>query len=498
MADMDEKYKVPLFDGTNYSNWKFRMQVLLEEHDLIDLVDRSLETLIATLPVATADVQIIALRKNDRKCKSLITQRITDSRLEYVKEKTTAHEMWQALSTSFERKGVASQLRLRKMLLTMRYTPTETMASHLLRFDKLVRELKSTGANRDKTDIVCHLLLTMPEEYNMVVTALETLSSEQLTISFVKTRLLDEEAKRSGASANLKGTNSSTVFTTATNNRKVNVNKREKVNKRENSTDGKQNTRYNFKCHHCGIIGHKRSECRKLKQENKNLGSANAVLDDSVDKNRKDFVFIAKEEEEKDNSMCWFLDSGSSEHLATKKTNLINMRNLASPINIRVAKSGQTLTATEVGDLKVHLRVTGKVRRILISGILSVPGLECNLLSVRKLEMNGFTVIFEKGKGIIRNANTIIAIAYRTSKLYKLCFEYDTEIVNLCEADDDVLLWHRRLGHLSSTGMKKLVKMADGIKIKNVTSPKPCEICVEGKQTRLPHQTERIRAKRPL
>lgn len=87
MADMDEKYKVPLFDGTNYSNWKFRMQVLLEEHDLIDLVDRSLETLIATLPVATADVQIIALRKNDRKCKSLITQRIADSHLEYVKEK---------------------------------------------------------------------------------------------------------------------------------------------------------------------------------------------------------------------------------------------------------------------------------------------------------------------------------------------------------------------------------------------------------------------------
>ncbi|KYQ57311.1 Copia protein [Trachymyrmex zeteki] len=47
--------------------------------------------------------------------------------------------------------------------------------------------------------------------------------------------------------------------------------------------------------------------------------------------------------------------------------------------------------------------------------------------------------------------------------------------------------------------MKKLVKMADGIKLKDVEiSSEPCSICMEGKQTRLPHQTERIRAKRPL
>lgn len=59
------------------------------------------------------------------------------------------------------------------MLLTMRYTPTETKASHFLKFDKLVRELKLIGVNLNETDIVCHLLLTMPEEYK-VVTALET------------------------------------------------------------------------------------------------------------------------------------------------------------------------------------------------------------------------------------------------------------------------------------------------------------------------------------
>jgi len=34
----EDKYKVPLFNGKNFSNWKFRMEVLLEERELLDFV----------------------------------------------------------------------------------------------------------------------------------------------------------------------------------------------------------------------------------------------------------------------------------------------------------------------------------------------------------------------------------------------------------------------------------------------------------------------------
>lgn len=101
------------------------------------------------------------------------------------------------LKDTFERKGIASQLRIRKKLLTMKYESTETMSAHFLNFDKLIRELKSTGAMIEEIDVVCHLLLTLSLEYDAVVTALETLSTDQLKLSFVKNRLLDEEAKRS-------------------------------------------------------------------------------------------------------------------------------------------------------------------------------------------------------------------------------------------------------------------------------------------------------------
>lgn len=37
MADV-EKYKIPLFDGSNFGNWKFRMETLLNELELLEFV----------------------------------------------------------------------------------------------------------------------------------------------------------------------------------------------------------------------------------------------------------------------------------------------------------------------------------------------------------------------------------------------------------------------------------------------------------------------------
>lgn len=210
MAD-EEKYKISLFDGSNFNNWKFRMEKLLDELDLLEIVRKPIEVVtIATTdtdPVrAGKEKKIEQLKKKNKKCKSQI---------EYVKDKESAHEIWKMLQCTFEPKGIASQLLIRKALLTMKLDSAVTgMASHFLKFDRTVRELRSTGATLEESDVVCHLLLTMPAEYDMVVTALETLSSEELTLSFVKNRLLDEESKREGNRTKTKNeVESSTVFT---------------------------------------------------------------------------------------------------------------------------------------------------------------------------------------------------------------------------------------------------------------------------------------------
>jgi len=143
------------------------------------------------------EAELAALKIKDRKCKSQLIQRIADSQLEYAKDKVTSFDLWSSLCNTFERKGIASQLLLRKNLLTMKFNANnDLLVNHFLKFDKLIRDLRSTGATVEESDIVCHLLLTMPSEYEVVVTAIETLSMKDLTLSFVKNRLLDEESKQ--------------------------------------------------------------------------------------------------------------------------------------------------------------------------------------------------------------------------------------------------------------------------------------------------------------
>lgn len=180
--------KIPQFDGTNFNNWKYRVGILLNERGLRRYIEEYLNDILA---IAKAEEQG-GIKLEEKKCISILVQTIHDEQLEYVKEKRTAKEMFDTLCGIFERKSIASQLLLRKQLLTMRHDENDSITDYFIRFDTMIRELKSTGAKMEELDIVVHLLLTLPKGYNNLVTALETIDQEKLTLEFIKTRLMDE------------------------------------------------------------------------------------------------------------------------------------------------------------------------------------------------------------------------------------------------------------------------------------------------------------------
>lgn len=492
----EDKHRVPLFDGTNYNNWKFRMEILLEKLSLRDHIESQVLDGEAKTGEA-AEVfraRMVSLRKKDTKCKSQIVQRIADSHLEYAKNKLTAFDIWMELRNVFERRGVASQLLLRKKLLLMKFKPSaESLSSHFLKFESLVRELKSTGANMEETDIVCHLLLTMPSEYDVIVTALETLSKESLTLSFVKNRLLDEESKRKGTGKSMKNeAQHSTAFTSSTNENGKNT----------RDTGNKQ---FNYRCYNCGAYGHRRSECKKPKQQPegnrhyKNKEKQANLATDAENSNAVSFsAIINGRKEEKDST--WILDSGASEHLTKDEKLLRNIKILTRPTKIRIAKAGTTLMANKVGIIYGKTIVNGKEIEVTIRNVLYVPGLEFNLLSVPKLEANGFKVVFENRKGKILKNTQVYAVAYRNYQVYELEVLSLTKIATVMQIKEDAKLWHERYGHIGFNNLKKVAKMVDGIDPTKLelSDDRICHTCVEGKQTKLPHNQERTRAKRPL
>lgn len=91
MADM-EKYKIPLFDGSKFGNWKFRMETLLNELELLEFIRQPYHRMVkfherdASEETARKRMELREWEKRDRKCRSQIIQRVADSHLEYVKD----------------------------------------------------------------------------------------------------------------------------------------------------------------------------------------------------------------------------------------------------------------------------------------------------------------------------------------------------------------------------------------------------------------------------
>lgn len=94
--------KFAQFDGSNFNNWRFRIEVALEEKGLLDYIQKDLAVIISG-----DQTNEETHKKNDKKCKPLLVQYIADSHLEYVKDKNGAKDIFDALIKVFQRKSVA-------------------------------------------------------------------------------------------------------------------------------------------------------------------------------------------------------------------------------------------------------------------------------------------------------------------------------------------------------------------------------------------------------
>lgn len=475
--------KIQQFDGTNFSNWKYRVGVLLDEKGLRKYIDESLADILTGAEAAKRE----EIRTEEKKCISILVQSIHDSQLEYVREKKLAKEMFDALCGIFERKSIATQLLLRKELLMMKYNTNDDITNHFLHFDRKIRELKSTGAKMEELDVVVHLLLTLPKEYDNLVTALETMDQEKLSLDFVKTRLMDEYNKRTGRSSSSKSSEPGAMSAKA----------------------GRKSSE--IICYQCQKPGHKKSQCwqnkkgkngKNAKKSTENANTANdanaesmcAVVNEQTetcsDKSTVHSAQAAQRQRSSDTSKIKFvLDSGATQHMVNEKRYFNNMHAI-DKVDISVAKRNQSISANQQGDIAVKTLYEGDTSTKIMEDVLLVNDLKCNLMSIRCLTRKGYVVKFNGDTAYVSlNGETKFA-AHLNGKLYEAVFHIDDDVFAGLSGENNSQkvcqsLWHFRLGHLNTADMKKLVSFSDGMQMNVSTAANEvCEPCVFGKQTR--------------
>uniref|UniRef100_A0A8D8X811 Copia protein n=1 Tax=Cacopsylla melanoneura TaxID=428564 RepID=A0A8D8X811_9HEMI len=119
------------FCGQAYSDWEFRITLLLEENDCMEALEKG-ET----------ESNTKNYKKKCSKAKSLIVQNISDSYLEYVKDCTTAWEMLERLKNNFERKSLSERVHLKKELTNLKYDGKSSLSTHFLKFDTILKTVE--------------------------------------------------------------------------------------------------------------------------------------------------------------------------------------------------------------------------------------------------------------------------------------------------------------------------------------------------------------------
>lgn len=110
------KFNITPFSGSCFGNWLYRIKLVLEENNLLE-----------TLKSTYDDYSKLSeeQKKSNIKAKNILVQCIADSHLEIIKECKTAKEIVQKLTSTYQRRGTASQLLLRKKLLTLKHAEEE-------------------------------------------------------------------------------------------------------------------------------------------------------------------------------------------------------------------------------------------------------------------------------------------------------------------------------------------------------------------------------------
>jgi Major capsid protein N-terminus/Large eukaryotic DNA virus major capsid protein len=114
-----------------------------------------------------------------------------------------------------------------------------------------------------------------------------------------------------------------------------------------------------------------------------------------------------------DDGYCWLVDSGASDHMTSDKSLLHEY----APSDITLYLSdGSSRKVEGTGNVSLPITVDGRVKMVHLRGVLYVPDLAFNLISLSRVISDGYSVAFDKKGCIIRDENgSVIATADRSA-----------------------------------------------------------------------------------
>lgn len=430
----------------NYSTWKFAIENYLAAEDMSACIEGT-ET----------DAKKIA------KAKGAIILSIDKSNYVHVTSAKTAKEAWDSLKRTFEDTGTRRKVTLMRNIVNTKYKNCTSMEMYVNEIISTAQRLNEIGFTVDDEWLAIFLLAGLTDDYLPMIMTLES-SGSKLSSDSVKTQLLQEPTTTESTADDVKAllAKGKAQF------RKPKV----------------------IICYNCRGKGHKANRCpeKSSKIDEKHAkGSDKALVTFSA-------VFLTG----KYGKCDWYVDSGATRHMTMHRNWMTGVKKIDMP-HIRAANNDLMKVAC-TGEVKFGVQADGVHKDLQITGVLCVPEITANLISVSQITAGGNTVSFSKEKCEIRDAKgKLLVTASCVDGLYKLDgFRGGSNGIALAavKGNDSMELWHRRLGHVNVKSLERMNKGAvNGMSFVGSGQRIDCVACCKGKQAREPFKHKGSRAK---
>ncbi len=361
--------------------------------------------------------------------------------------------VWKKLRDHFQKKTWVNKLELRRKLYSLRLKSGEPVQKHVKQMTEIFEELSVIDNPISDEDKVVHLLTSLPDSFNVLVTALEANSDSVPSLENVVERLLHEEQKMKGKESQ---DDERKVFTV------------------------RAKPRRGVTCYYCKKPGHFNKDCWKFAQTGtgkeggkrattgkaKHMASAATTTVNSSryhDRSSEDESLIVDHVFSITSKDNWIIDSGATCHMCNDEGYYKDITVLDNPQEVSLG-DGRVLKATAEGTVSLQMLLTnGTKKRCNLGNVLLIPKLAYNLLSISKVSDAGKTVKFDDEKCEISNSRgECIAIGSRMGNLYYLQLDrQQQQHLHVVINGNKERLWHRRYGHMGEQSLHRLVR--DGL-----------------------------------
>ena len=236
---------------------------------------------------------------------------------------------------------------------------------------------------------------TSTSPYGAVITALQTITDDELSWDRATARLLQEYSSQN------ESRNDGEVLTTA------DIPIEQKALKAKG----------HIQCYNCGKYGRYKRECqaqRRFQKGSKQVGDYNKRAFSYGDQQKQ--LFSHSEKLPGDSIV---IDSGASCHMFSSRELFHSLRN-TRPRTITVGGENK-LFANKMGSVIVNfVSPNGKLSTIDLKRVPCVPQLDANLMSCAALDVEGYSTHFEHGACHISREKDVVAHGSLFSGLYVL------------------------------------------------------------------------------